>query len=335
MGWTVPTYFNTYMGGDPSNARLALFELMRAVNERETYLRLPNTEFVRSDETEGANLALEEIAWIPAATKDNSPGQQNLKRIRDAILDMVPTVDGGGNGFILPDAHGTGITRAWLESEIGFDLSEEIVHPQSAAYWQAIQDAMDLLTHIRLSRGDIRGGGSATRETYYATNANAQAAWDAMLADTPSVASWPSFYPTAPLEVYKTHYFGYAITANRAYTNLVMTTPTSGAYDDVASVYVDAGAVYVSGGPGSGIDEIDVRLDGTTYTVEWGTSGVLLMATSQVPLDAGRTDVDFDFDSLPSATPFPEPDPEVEGFGVQVSKVLCHFDLTSLLSDQT
>jgi hypothetical protein len=88
MAWTVPTYAGTYMGGTPSNARTAMFELCRAVNERQAALALTKTEFFKADGTEAADITLADILNIRAAGVESN-AEKNLKRVRGAIIAML------------------------------------------------------------------------------------------------------------------------------------------------------------------------------------------------------------------------------------------------------
>jgi len=58
------------MGGSPSAARTAMFELCRAVNEREGAAAQTKTEFYKADGSEAADLTSADLALIPCAGAD-------------------------------------------------------------------------------------------------------------------------------------------------------------------------------------------------------------------------------------------------------------------------
>lgn len=141
MAWTVPTYAGTYMGGLPSNARSAMFELCRAVNERQAALAITKTTFYKANGTLAVDLTMADLLNI-RTTGTASYGFQNLKKVRDAIISMVNA------GYFTETSGLSDIwTKANLETAIGTDLDADPIRPQEARYWQAMQDALDLLIY--------------------------------------------------------------------------------------------------------------------------------------------------------------------------------------------
>jgi len=141
MAWTIPTYAGTYMGGSPSNARTAMFELMRGVNERQGALGLTKTEFFKSDGSESADLSISDLINIRTTGVD-SYSFLNLKRIRDAIIDLV-----NGGYFTETSGQSAILTKASLETAISGDLDPDPIRPQEARFWQVMQDALDRLIY--------------------------------------------------------------------------------------------------------------------------------------------------------------------------------------------
>lgn len=141
MPWTVPTYAGTYMGGAPSNARIALFELMRGVNERQGAMAITKTKFYKTDGTQASDLSMSDIQGI-RATGVESNVEKNLKRVRDAIISML---DAG----YFTEASGSAVawTKSSMEIEIGADLDAGPIRPQEARFWQAMQDALDRMIY--------------------------------------------------------------------------------------------------------------------------------------------------------------------------------------------
>jgi len=180
MGWTVSTYAGTKMGGQPSNARTAMFELMRGVNERQGAVNITKTQFYKTDGTLGSDLASSDIAEIEAFP----PSQRaflNLKKIRDAIIAMS-----NSGKFTTTTGGSTQWTKATLETAIGTDLDADPIRTQEARFWQAMQDALDLLKFGRLAFSGTLSGTSMKRE---GTGATKGIAWAAAVSDTPTPSS--------------------------------------------------------------------------------------------------------------------------------------------------
>lgn len=171
MGWSVPTYSGTYMGGSPSAARTALFELCRAVNERESALGQTESVFFTAAGVEKSSVTMDDLYAI-AAAGSNSLADINLRRVRDGILQLIAA------GQFTSGAGGAVLTKADVETSVNFDLD---TNPQSAshgAYWQALQDSLDLLRYVtvEISRDFINNSSvTGTANIGYAT---AQQAWD-------------------------------------------------------------------------------------------------------------------------------------------------------------
>lgn len=141
--WTVPTFSGTAMGGSPSAARVAMFELCRAVNERQTALDITKSQFYKADGTLGSDLTVDDFIDMHSSGPDTY-AKRNLKTIRDAIISMVD------NGyFSVSSGSPTELTKTALESAIGTDIDANPIRPQEARYWQAMKDALDILIHAR------------------------------------------------------------------------------------------------------------------------------------------------------------------------------------------
>ncbi len=168
------------MGGSPSAARVALFELCRAVNERQGAVGITKTQFYKASGSLASDVASADFAGIKASGT-NSLAFRNMKRIRDAVVAMA------NSGKFTTTSGGTTVaTKADLEIAIGADLDADPIRPQEARFWQAMQDALDLLIYGKI---DITGpssyAGASMRRT--ATSfVSKGAAWSAARAATPS-----------------------------------------------------------------------------------------------------------------------------------------------------
>lgn len=205
MAWTIENFEGVYMGGKPSNARVALFELCRALNQRERAAGFTVTEFYRADGTETDAIALEDLEGI-RATGENSLAWQNLKRIRLGVENLVK-----GNGDI-----GTGTEKVWtvdsgtlipyyvwttaevigsitvsIEEELSIDIGADsgstiwsdalfAKRPQDYRYFEHLRIALDALLYLWLyeipevtSGGRMFGSTDSTADVY----ASEAAAW--------------------------------------------------------------------------------------------------------------------------------------------------------------
>lgn len=198
MPWTIPTYAGTYMGGSPSNARVALFELMRAVNQRQGLNGFTKTQFFRTDGTESADLSMSDILNI-RHTGTESNVEKNLKRIRDAVIAMA------NSGRFTTVSGGTTVwTKSSLELAIDSDLDAAPIRPQEARFWQAMKDALDRLKYGKIAFTQASPAFSANRRT--GAGATKDDAWAAAIADTPSaistasIARWQNFSLIAEID---------------------------------------------------------------------------------------------------------------------------------------
>lgn len=163
------------MGGSPSNARVALFELMRAVNEREAAVGMTETEFFKADGTEAANLVVGDLENI-RVTGEDSFAFQNLSRIRVAIIALIAT-----GLFVEQDTWSDVWTKASMETEIGIDLDSDPQRPQDAQFWQGIKDAIDRLCYIKVTKTMVPYSGLDIATRGYATVGGSgrwASAWD-------------------------------------------------------------------------------------------------------------------------------------------------------------
>jgi len=147
MGWSIPTYAGQYALGSPSKLRTGLFELCRAVNEREAALGFTDgdlnplgriTKFTKTNGTTAINVSMADILNLPC-TGINSYAETNMKLISGRIKSLCPaftTISGGTTPY----------TVSSLETAIGASLDNP-TRFNEARWWQACQDALDLLIH--------------------------------------------------------------------------------------------------------------------------------------------------------------------------------------------
>lgn len=130
------------MFGEPSNARLALFELMRAVNERQAAVGSSKTAFRKADGTTGADLTMSDIAGISAVG-----GFTGTNYAYQNLLAVQLWITQNARRFTTTDSSETIWGVSGLSTAVGYDLNTFPKRIASAAHWQAIQDALDLLVY--------------------------------------------------------------------------------------------------------------------------------------------------------------------------------------------
>jgi hypothetical protein len=174
MPWTISTYADLIAAGSPSNWRVALFELMRGVNERQAAIGITKTQFYKTDGTQAADLSMADILNIRASGVESN-AEKNLKRVRGAIISML-------NAGYFTEVSGSAVawTKANMEIEIGADLDADPLRPQEARYWQAMQDALDRMIYsCREVEPDDHIGYDFSPTWSFGSYAAIQDAWDA------------------------------------------------------------------------------------------------------------------------------------------------------------
>lgn len=163
------------MGGSPSAARVALFELCRAVNERQGAVGITKTQFYKASGSLASDVASADFAGI-RASGTACDAFRNLKKVRDAVVAMA---DSGK--FTQASGRSSIMTKTALETIIGADVDADPIRPQEARFWQAMQDALDALIFAKVETLYATGDSTQTLSLFGADTTRALA-WDAMLA---------------------------------------------------------------------------------------------------------------------------------------------------------
>jgi len=187
MAWSIDTFAGLRASGSNPNWTLALFELCRALNERQTALGITKTQFIKNDGTYGSDLALSDLQGLKISGIQGDGGGLestnwivgNLDRISLGIKSLI------NSAFF---TEGSGKTDAWtlanLYAEIGYDIPDSPVSAQDAAHWQGLRDALDLMIHA--TRGIFPtwiGVDNLRLETDTLFIEDPQDAWDDMIGE--------------------------------------------------------------------------------------------------------------------------------------------------------
>lgn len=141
MAWSIPTYAGLRATGQPSNYRVAMFELCRAINEREVALGTPGgvTNFYKADGSQGKFVSMADLENLPCSGV-NSYAELNMSRIQTAIFSSLGAY-----------TESSGDTTVWtvssLSSAIGYNLNTAPTKINQASWWQAMQDALDRMIY--------------------------------------------------------------------------------------------------------------------------------------------------------------------------------------------
>lgn len=337
MGWTVNTYSGTHAAGDPSNWRTAMFELCRAVNQRESYAGLTKTTFYNAVGGLAADRVIgdfEDMRWTVASGYPFL----NLTRIQAAILALIAT-----GYFVTIDGGETAYTKSSVEAAVGTDLDSNPIRPQEARFWQAQKDALDLLIYMKRLRGNVgndwTNSNDATKYTRISgLQVDEPTAWSVMLAASSSTTTGAAAgggTSTGVDILWQTVEAAGSFTSTAHYKWEGVTLKASAALDGLASYYSQAKWAVVGVDNTNGtLSSYGVSIDGAAAETV-GLSGTTLIpvSTSDIPLTGERNDISFEVASLPGTNPF-SGSPDVGLTDIKLQSAFCYFDLSSGLSDQ-
>lgn len=146
-----------------------MFELCRAVNEREAAIGLAKTTWRTNTGLFTADITMDQLELL----NFRAGASTNLTKIQAAVVALIAT------GLFTETSGGTDVwTLATVEAEIGTDLSSVQIKPTEARFWQAQQDALDLLIYV-MADGVIVPFTTDCRNKGGSSESTAQLAWDA------------------------------------------------------------------------------------------------------------------------------------------------------------
>lgn len=337
MAWSIVTYAGTRATGQPSAYRTAMFELCRAINERETAMGAPITglgltTFYKADGTQTSNISMAQLEYLPCSGA-NSLAARNLEKIRTWITVTAP------NYF----TQGTGetplVTESWLSTQVGYDLTQACPKVNDAAHWQALQDALDLLVYFygtwNFTDSSFTGGGSNTyttisdawtnRNDISASPGGAGARANAVSPTGSWRAQWASSYTWTITDGVDLFYPG----GNTGSFPQTLSAPTGGTMTAAAADYLLGGTEIATGFGWSAAGDSGTFSNG-------GGSGSGSISTWAI---GGSTSITFTA-SVPSTLPFNEEtsatgDTTTRSAAVSLDEVRVYYDITSELTDQS
>lgn len=207
MAWTTATYAGQWAYGENGVLKTALFELCRAVNERQDCINATKTIFKKADGTSGTDLALSDFTGMFTSGLSTNPFAHNCRAIMTAIKAMATS-------FCPTSGIATPYTVSSLETAVG--LGTFLDEPRKAndpLFFQQCQDALDLLIHARTS-GTFAILSVLVKERRAPTivSTDREAVWDSAVGAT----------PTNPAAASATPYYEYSMGVDGKYVTCSM-----------------------------------------------------------------------------------------------------------------
>lgn len=334
MAWTITTYSGYQMtSGTPNGWRVAMFEICRAVNERQGALNITKTQFQLPDGSFSADVASDDFIGLFVSPL-GGPWKANLERARDAIIEML-----NGEYFLTTDGGSTTLTKAAVETAISADLDADQARPNEAAYLQALQDALDLMLYCRRTFGlsasspTVDNRVSDTIPPFQFTSA--QDAWTNAYNQTPSSTSVTStnaglrwfqtnLYtdPTGPLPL--DNYYTASMWDNMQGYSVTLDldgTLTKFTYDYTVDPYTVGGPIWPS---------VPCVINSTTIP-QTSSSGSYQGSNGDLTL-SGANSMDYT-STNPSTVPW-NPGVGTELRAIRIDSITVYWDISSVLADQ-
>jgi hypothetical protein len=151
MAWTITTYAGAPAHGVPSNLRIAMFEIIRGINERADALGNPfnYTWWVTAASPNHlkASPTFDDLELLPCVGSLGS-GTEGINRAYKNMALIIDRIKGQLNTARYRTTSGgsTVLTVAAVEASIG----QALVYPirvNDAAWWQGVKDALDLMIY--------------------------------------------------------------------------------------------------------------------------------------------------------------------------------------------
>lgn len=358
MAWSIPTYDGVAAHGRPSNLRVAMFELIRGIDERvQAYSGEPSAYgWWTAASSSASQLAptFDDLEFLKC-TGNKSGGTaanankayRNMELIRDRIRSQLTL-----GRFFTASGGDTAYTIASMETAIGRGLDLP-VSVTEASWWQAMQDALDRMIYCRkpitqTGNGTLTSTHSFIADTFPDASDNylkstagggideSEDSWDNRAAESGPIAAFTIINPNSLGWFARSHQFsfgGFPTFVFAWYLSHQINSQIIGATFETSSAsgtMVAAKFVCSISVTNSAVSSLDVSLAGTVATIGTSSTDVYIDET----LITLGTDTDFDFlvDSTePSTNPFTGISGDI-GFGI--SQFIIYFDISSELTDQ-
>ena len=320
MGWTNDTYTGLRMTGQPSNYRYAMFELARALNERESAVLIDPTVFIKANDTQGSHVSFSEFENLHIPDYCT-----NMQRIQSGLSSLV---DGGQDDVQFKTAPGgAAYTLETLGTAIGGDLTTPIARANDTQFLQNMQSAFALLIYPTVGNPSFLSG-SGAYEVYHGTGATRQLAWDNLSGLGPSTDQTGArrvFYQSG--DNFIVDY--YAIRSERVKGLTIDCT----AYDNGIDVTGGRYTIQVDNQCNKGIElVISSGVGDSTEIAPQGFEGIVQIEMAQPDCTTSSTSsVEFGFSALETTVPFSTS--TVSEF-IATGGMEIDFDISPILTDK-
>lgn len=340
MAWLIDDFQDLRMTGVPSKWTDGMFQLCRAVNERQGACAIPKTEW----NTNGIVKSDLELTDLPGLriSEVGSGFCANMENIQSAITTMVTA-----GKFTIDSGISTLWTVAALETAIGTSLTDAPESPVDTRFWQAQKDALDLLIHCTLTataqrHASFYGTVQASRKPPFVTDFgdenDIEIMWDKAVGKTPidgldldgdvwwtmvqhyfTPLSSPDYRPQILDNIRNVAIVTGAVSGNLVATKINYTWNQANRGNLISPMGVDVAGVSVSS-------------DGS-FSVSKSESSAAPIGEFTFP---GTSYLDINTSSTPTTCPFAPLTSagETMSFNFKLNSVSFYFDIAHLLTDQ-
>lgn len=311
MAWTVTDWNGVYGLGPGGNLRVGLFELCRALNQREDLIGIDQTEFYKGDGTEGTDLESTDFVGLPISAPSGHSVGANLQRLYDGLVTLLART-----AYV--DA--ADLDQYWtitdLQTYVGGALDEVPGLLPSAALLNRWQAAFDQLVVIVASPAliETRREGTQTSTTY----GTADLAWAAR--NDEAMLSWQSFPLGYAVTFHNNTGPKYRARVTRRVEMVLNPTSLRPRYlaipgplvSGITGTILRADAIWVGGTSPPFSNTFDYSVNGFAYSNDGTTEIVAYSREIEVENLVDPFSVTLQASPEPSSNPFPEDLPWVE-----------------------
>lgn len=344
MGWTYPAYEGLKATGDPSAYRVALWEMIYALKQRNTAIGgLGTTTFKRAD---GSNVSSDSITF--ADLEDiKQPGaisnfKTNLQRLHNWIRSSA-------DRFTVASGRSASLTISDLETNAGlWPFAPQAGDKwQDYTFWQGCQDALDMMIYGY----QINPSPTGTQDFKYATypGTDPDLTWQACSAVGETSTGGTDFF-VPPFDFISNKYnlrwtFKVGLPSNARQKRAITSTTTPTSYGALSEAWLDfgpddPGGFYYYAYTG---DPLEIQFDSATETTLFNAAGTTdedftyQLLNADFPLGTANEFALEITNAVPSLAPFTGSMSPMygESWAMFAAAITYYIDLASALDDQS
>lgn len=344
MGWTYPAYEGLKATGDPSAYRVALWEMIYALKQRNTAIGgLGTTTFKRAD---GSNVSSDSITFADLEDIKQPGATSHFKYNLGALHGWIR---GSADRFTVASGRSASLTIPDLESGAGLWAAAPQAGDkwQDYTFWQGCQNALDMMIY-----GYQRNPSAAGTQDYKNANypgTDPDLTWQACNADTEDSTGGTDFFAT-PFDFIYNKYnlrwtFKQSLPSSARQKRAITATTTPTSLGDLSEVWLDfgpdaPGGFYYYAYTG---DPLEIQFDSATETTLFNATGTTdedftyQLLNADFPLGTANEFALEITNTPPSLAPFTgSMSPGYgESWAAFAAAVTYYIDLASALDDQS